>query len=38
MITGGGSQMGVEPGMGKTMGFLYGLDDNTFQENWLVVS
>jgi hypothetical protein len=31
-------QKGVEPGLGKTMGFLYGLDDNTFEENWVIVS
>jgi hypothetical protein len=31
-------QLGVEPGLGKTMGFLYGLDDNTFEENWVIVS
>ena len=29
---------GVEPGMGKTMGFLYTMDDNTFEENWTIVS
>jgi hypothetical protein len=31
-------QKGVEPGMGKTMGFLYTLHDNTFAENWTIVS
>ena len=31
-------QKNLEPGLGKTMGFLYGLDDNTFQENWVIVS
>jgi hypothetical protein len=31
-------QLGVEPGMGKTMGFLYTLDDNTFEENWAIIS
>ena len=31
-------QRGTEPGLGQTMGFLYGLDDNTFQENWVIVS
>jgi len=31
-------QKGVEPGMGKTMGFLYTLNDNTFAENWTIVS
>jgi hypothetical protein len=31
-------QQRVEPGLGKTMGFLYGLEDNTFQENWVIVS
>ena len=31
-------QSGVEPGLGKTMGFVYGLGDNTFQENWAIVS
>jgi len=30
-------QMRMEPGMGKTMGFLYTLNDNTFQENWEIV-
>jgi hypothetical protein len=31
-------QRNMEPGLGKTMGFLYGIDDNTFQENWEIVS
>lgn len=31
-------QRGLEPGMGKTMGFLYTLDDDTFEENWTIVS
>ncbi len=31
-------QKGLEPGMGKTMGFLYTMDDNTFPENWATVS
>jgi hypothetical protein len=31
-------QRGLEPGMGKTMGFLYTMDDNTFAENWTIVS
>lgn len=31
-------QRNMEPGLGKTMGFLYSLDDNTFQENWEIVS
>jgi hypothetical protein len=31
-------QLGVEPGMGQTMGFLYTLGDNTFAENWAVIS
>jgi hypothetical protein len=31
-------QRNLEPGLGKTMGFLYSLDDNTFQENWEIVS
>ena len=31
-------QMNMEPGLGKTMGFLYTMDDNTFQENWEIVS
>jgi hypothetical protein len=31
-------QLGVEPGLGKTMGFIYGLADNTFEENWVIVS
>ena len=31
-------QKGMEPGMGKTMGFLYTLNDNTFQENWEILS
>lgn len=31
-------QRGVEPGMGKTMGFLYTMDDNTFAENWVIAS
>ncbi len=31
-------QRNMEPGLGKTMGFLYTLDDNTFQENWEIVS
>jgi hypothetical protein len=31
-------QKGVQPGLGKTIGFLYTLDDNTFEENWTIVS
>ncbi len=31
-------QRNTEPGLGKTMGFLYTLHDNTFKENWEVVS
>jgi solute carrier family 9B (sodium/hydrogen exchanger), member 1/2 len=31
-------QLGVDPGLGGTMGFLYGLEDNTFEENWVIVS
>jgi len=31
-------QKGLEPGMGRTMGFLYTLKDNTFAENWDIVS
>lgn len=30
-------QEGVMPGVGKMMGFLYTLYDNTFQLNWDVV-
>jgi len=31
-------QKGAEPGLGKTMGFSYGLEDDTFQENWVIIS
>ena len=31
-------QRGVQPGLGRTMGFLYTMDDNTFEENWVIVS
>jgi hypothetical protein len=31
-------QRNMEPGMGKTMGFLYTLQDETFKENWDLVS
>jgi hypothetical protein len=31
-------QRNMEPGLGKTMGFLYGLVDDTFKENWEIVS
>jgi hypothetical protein len=27
-------QEGEQPGVGKMMGFLYTLDDNTFARNW----
>jgi hypothetical protein len=29
---------GVQPGVGKTMGYLYTLEDNTFDLNWEIVS
>jgi hypothetical protein len=28
---------GVMPGVGRNMGFLYTLYDNTFEQNWEVV-
>ena len=28
---------GEEPGTGRTMGFLYTLEDKTFQDNWEIV-
>jgi hypothetical protein len=31
-------QRGVQPGLGRTMGFVYTIDDNTFEENWTIVS
>ena len=31
-------QRGMEPGLGKTMGFLYTLEDETFKENWEIVA
>ena len=31
-------QVGVPPGVGKMMGYLYTLYDNTFENNWEIVS
>jgi len=30
-------QPGVQPGVGKMMGYLYTLYDNTFETNWQIV-
>jgi len=30
-------QEGVQPGVGKMMGYLYTLYDNTFETNWKII-